>query len=77
MPALRGSDETADEIIAARRRADAQGIIREVHDYCASRCPRRERCPGMECRQYQREMTARDELLSMDDAEYPEEEDAR
>ena len=65
---LRGPAATDDEIRAARMRADAEGIIAEVHAYCATRCPRRERCPGMACRQYQREMAARDELFSLEDA---------
>ena len=70
-----GPVATGDEILAARKRADAEGIIHEVHAYCATRCPRRERCPGMACRQYQREMAARDELASLSEAVYPE--DAR
>ena len=51
---------------ADRRRAEAEGIIREVHGYCATRCPHREHCPGMECRQYRREMAAKDVIASLD-----------
>ena len=68
MPGLPGPVATGDEILAARKRADAEGIISEVHAYCATRCPRRERCPGMACRQYQREMAARDTLFELEDA---------
>lgn len=55
------------EVDAMRRRSDAEGIIREVHGYCWTKCPRRERCPGMACKQYQREMAAKDEIASLDD----------
>lgn len=56
---LPGSVAEAEDMRAC---ADARGIIAEVHAYCARRCPLRERCPGMECRQYRREMEARDVL---------------
>ena len=67
-PVRPGPAVTDDAIRAARMRADAEGIINEVHAYCATRCPRRERCPGMACRQYQREMAARDTLFELEDA---------
>lgn len=56
----------ASAVLAERRRI-GEGVIREVHAYCEGSCPRRESCPGMECRQYRREMAARDELLTLDD----------
>lgn len=55
----------AEALRADRERADAEGVIREVHGYCARRCPLRERCPGMECKQYRREMAAKDVLASL------------
>jgi hypothetical protein len=55
-----------DEIQRSRQRADAEGIIREVHLFCEGSCPHREHCPGMACRMYQREMTAKDVLAGLD-----------
>lgn len=60
----RGFDPAAHD--ADRQRADAEGIIREVHGYCWRQCPLRERCPGMECRQYRREQAAKDVLATLD-----------
>lgn len=59
-PTPPGSAVDADEIRRERELAEARGIIREVHAFCATKCPHRERCPGMACKQYQREMAARD-----------------
>jgi|CXWK01.1.fsa_nt_gi hypothetical protein len=50
-------------------RDEAWAIIREVHSYCARRCPIRERCPGMECRQYRREHEAKDRIARLDEPE--------
>ena len=50
-----------------RQRADAEGIIREVHDLCEHGCPYREHCPGMRCKQYRREQAAKDVLVTLDD----------
>lgn len=55
-----------DEYQQDRRRADAEGIIREVHGFCEKHCPHRERCPGMACKQYQREMAAKDVIAELD-----------
>lgn len=55
-----GSSVDAEEIRRERELADARGIIRQVHTFCASSCPHRTRCPGMECKQYRREMAAKD-----------------
>ena len=57
-----------DEYQARRQRADAEGIIREVHAYCEGSCPHRERCPGMACKLYRKEMAAKDVLVTLDDA---------
>lgn len=51
------------------QRAEAWSVIREVHAYCARRCPHRERCPGMVCKQYQREMAAKETLRLLDEAD--------
>lgn len=56
----------ADDSIARDERAESWAIIREVHAYCATRCPHRERCPGMACKQYQREMAAKDVIARLD-----------
>lgn len=61
-PTLPGSSVDADEIKRERELAEARGIIREVHTFCARSCPHRERCPGMECKQYRREMAAKDTI---------------
>lgn len=65
--------ENADDTIARDERADSWAIIREVHAYCARRCPHRERCPGMACKQYQREMAAKDVIARLDAAPEMEE----
>lgn len=50
----------AEAMQRERELNEARGIIREVHGYCARRCPISHRCPGMECRQYRREQAAKD-----------------
>ncbi len=62
----------AASVAAERERIGPEGIIRAVHDYCEHNCPRRERCPGMACRLYRYEQDARDELLTLDGTEQPE-----
>lgn len=59
-PIRPGSAVDADAIRRERELAEARGIIREVHGFCATKCPHREDCPGMACKQYQREMAAKD-----------------
>lgn len=54
------------ELDAARRRADAEGVIRRVHDYCEGRCSNREHCPGDACKLYREEMAAKDTLIRLD-----------
>ena len=49
-----------------RQRADAEGIIREVHDYCEGSCPHRESCYGMACKLYVKEQAAKDTIASLD-----------
>lgn len=61
-PILPGSSVDADEIRRERELAEARGIIREVHTFCARSCPHRTRCPGMECKQYRREQEAKDTI---------------
>ena len=55
-----------DEYQRDRQRADAEGIIREVHDYCEHHCPHRERCYGRACKLYVKEMAAKDVIASLD-----------
>lgn len=50
-------------------REEAEASIRWIHDYCAGWCPRRESCPGEECRLYRREQKAKDTLMRLDDEE--------
>lgn len=59
---------SADDRVEHDERADAWATIREVHAYCARRCPLRERCPGMACKQYQREHAAKDVIARLDEA---------
>lgn len=59
---------TAERLERERRRAEAEGIIRVSQHYCQLSCPRRESCPGMECKIYREEAAAKDVLLSLDDA---------
>lgn len=59
-PTPPGSVVDAEAIRREREINEARGIIREVHVFCARSCPHRTRCPGMECRQYRREMAAKD-----------------
>ena len=59
----------ADEIQRQRELAEARGIIRDVHTFCARSCPHRERCPGMECRLYRKEMAAKDVIARHAEAE--------
>lgn len=49
-----------------RQRADAEGIIREVHAYCWEHCPQRERCFGMACKLYVKEQGAKDIIAKLD-----------
>lgn len=54
---------------AARARAEAEGIIRHVHDYCGHVCSRWSDCAGEACNLYRKEQEARDTLTRLSDAE--------